>query len=193
MKKTILLIDGGFLRNAARAAKHTYDPSFIQRYALACLGKDEEFLRILYYDCVPYNGTALQPISGTPRTFVGSDRWLHDVAALDLFAVRTGVLKFRGFQRISPMHTGPLSDGDFKPKFEQKGVDMRIGLDIASYSDQHLVDRILLITNDTVCVPAMKFARIEGLQTVLVEVPNCKSSQELGEHADFRRLVAWPT
>ena len=192
MKTVILLIDGGFLRSVTRAAKNTYDPTFIQKYALACLGKDEEFLRILYYDCVPYNGSALQPISGTPKAFSGSDKWLHEVAALDLFAVRTGVLKFRGFERISKMHTGPLSDADFKPKFEQKGVDMRIGLDIASYSDQHLVDRILLVTNDTDCVPAMKYARIAGLQTVLIKVPNCKPAPELVEHADFQRPIPWP-
>ena len=31
-----------------------------------------------------------------------------------------------------------LTDGDFYPDFEQKGVHMRIGLDIATYSTERL-------------------------------------------------------
>jgi hypothetical protein len=53
----------------------------------------------------------------------------------DLFAVRTGVLKFRGFilktSGIPFTPAVPLTDADFEAKFEQKGVDMRIGLDMA--------------------------------------------------------------
>jgi hypothetical protein len=50
--------------------------------------------------------------------------------------VRRGVLKFRGYKpKQTPVNpTGPPTDADFAPDFEQKGVDMRIGLDIASYS-----------------------------------------------------------
>ena len=48
-------------------------------------------------------------------------------------AVRLGVLKFRGYKLKKTPVTGiaALTDADFKPDFEQKGVDMRIGLDIA--------------------------------------------------------------
>jgi uncharacterized LabA/DUF88 family protein len=192
MKKSILLIDGGFLRSQARTAQHTYNPPFIERFAHGCRAADEEFLRILYYDCAPFIGKAIRPISGTQQDFVGSDRWLHEVASLDLFAVRRGVLKFRGYERKRAHQQGPLTDNDFKPQFEQKGVDMRIGLDIASYSAEHLVDRIILVTNDTDCVPAMKYARIAGLQIVLIKAPNCNPAPELVEHSDFKRPIAWP-
>jgi len=193
MKSTIVLIDGGFLRSVTKLAGRTYDPPFIETFAHSCIGTDEECLRILYYDCAPFQGTAILPVSGASRTFTGSDRWLHEIAALDLFAVRRGVLKFRGFKRRSKMATGvPLRDSDFNPQFEQKGVDMRIGLDIAAYSSEHLAKRIILVTNDTDCVPAMKFARKAGLQTVLIQVPNCKPAPELVAHADFKRAVGWP-
>jgi len=191
MKSTIVLIDGGFLRSMARIAGKTYDPPLIERFAHACMGPDEECLRILYYDCAPYVGNAILPVSGTVKNFTGSDRWLHEIAALDLFAVRRGVLKFRGFQR-KPKTGTPLKDSDFNPQFEQKGVDMRIGLDIAAYSAEHLAHRIILVTNDTDCVPAMKFARISGLQTVLIQVPKCKPAPELIAHSDFKRPIAWP-
>jgi uncharacterized LabA/DUF88 family protein len=193
MKSTIVLIDGGFLRSQAKRASIPYKPHFIQKFALSCIGLDEECLRILYYDCAPFNGSATQPVSGTIRTFTGSDAWLHEIAALDLFAVRRGVLKFRGFERKKGVLPGATpTDADFDPQFEQKGVDMRIGLDISAYSTGRLAQRIILITNDTDCVPAMKFARKAGLQTILIKVPTCNPSPELVAHADFKRAVRWP-
>jgi uncharacterized LabA/DUF88 family protein len=192
MKSAIVLIDGGFLRSVTKSSGRVYNPAFIQTFAHACMDSDEECLRVLYYDCAPYVGRVIQPASGTTREFSGSDRWLHEIAALDLFAVRRGVLKFRGFERKRETLTRPLTDDDFKPQFEQKGVDMRIGLDIAAYSAEHLANRVILVTNDTDCVPAMKFARKSGLQTVLIKVPNCEPAPELVEHADFKRNVAWP-
>jgi len=57
---------------------------------------DEELYRILYYDCAPFVGTAVLPVSAQKKTFVGSDSWLHELARRDLFAVRRGILKFRG-------------------------------------------------------------------------------------------------
>jgi uncharacterized LabA/DUF88 family protein len=193
MKSTIVLIDGGFLRSMAKKAKKTYNPPFIEKFAHACIGADEECLRVLYYDCAPFEGSAIQPVSGTPRNFSGSDQWLHEIAGLDLFAVRRGVLKFRGFQRDPKVAPGATpTDSDFNPQFEQKGVDMRIGLDIAAYSAEHLAKRIILITNDTDCVPAMKFARKAGLQTILIKVPNCNPAPELVAHSDFKRSIGWP-
>lgn len=192
MKSAIVLIDGGFLRRVTNMAGRKYDSPFIQRFAHACTQSDEECLRVLYYDCAPYVGKVTLPVSGTEKEFKGSDHWLHNIAALDLFAVRRGVLKFRGFERTKRSADDGLTDDDFKPQFEQKGVDMRIGLDIAAYSAGHLAQRILLVTNDTDCVPAMKFARKAGLQTVLVRVPNCRPAPELVAHADFLRVVGWP-
>jgi uncharacterized LabA/DUF88 family protein len=85
-----------------------------------------------------------------------------------------------------------LTDADFKPDFEQKGVDMRIGLDIASYSASKCVDRIGLVTADTDCVPAMKLARKSGVQVVLIALPGGTTPSELAQHADYIRSVAWP-
>jgi hypothetical protein len=54
-------------------------------------------------------------------------------SAKNLFAVRRGVLKFRGFKpKKIPIATAKLTDDNFVPDFEQKGVDMRIGLDMAN-------------------------------------------------------------
>ena len=192
--KVAVLIDGGFLRVEARKAKKTYNPDYIERFALACKAADESLFRILYYDCALYSGTVKLPISGQPHTFQSSDAWLHELSHKDLFAVRRGVLKFRGFKpkRTPVSNPTQLTDADFQPDFEQKGVDMRIGLDIASYATNHAVDRIVLVSNDTDCVPALKYGRRAGLQTVLIEPPKVRLAPELLSHIDFKRAVLWP-
>ena len=85
-----------------------------------------------------------------------------------------------------------FSDDDFKPDFEQKGVDMRIGLDIASYSASKAIDRIILVSGDTDCIPAMKHGRKAGLQIVFVTFPGHRVAAEMLEHADYKRDVTWP-
>lgn len=194
-KRVALLIDGGHLRALVRKkAQRAYDPAFIEKVTHACILPDEELFRAFYYDCAPYTGTAKLPVSRASHQFTGSSAWLSELASKDLFAVRLGVLKFRGFVLKKPAAPGqPLTDGDFKPDFEQKGVDMRIGLDIATISALGTVDRIVLITNDTDCVPAMKLGRKAGLQIVLMVFPGQRAAPELVHHSDYHRpLAGWP-
>ncbi len=193
MIRVSVLIDGGHLRVLTRKAGYEYNPAYIEKVALACVMPDENALRMLYYDCAPYQGKARLPVSGDEFEFNGSDAWLKALAAKDLFAVRRGVLKFRGFKpKKIPISSAPLTDADFKPDFEQKGVDMRIGLDIANFAAAKSVDRIILVTGDTDCLPAMKHARINGLQVVLASFSNHRLAPELLWHADFERTVLWP-
>lgn len=193
MPKVAVLIDGGHLRVLARKAGHKYDPEYVEKVALACVLPDEQPLRFLYYDCAPFTGEIQQPVSGQPKIFDKSDGWLKDLAKRDLFAVRRGVLKFRGWRpKAVPVPPNVPTDADFEPNFEQKGVDMRIGLDFATFSATRAVDRIVLISGDTDCVPAMKHARKEGLQVVLISLPNHKVASELLWHSDFERRIAWP-
>ena len=191
--KVAVLIDGGHLRVLVRKAALEYNPDYIEKVANSCIDPNETLFRIFYYDCPPYNGNAKLPVSGATQTFTGTDSWLKDLASRELFAVRLGILKFRGFSpKKIPIANRALTDSDFKPNFEQKGVDMRIGLDIAKFCETKAVDRIIIITNDTDCVPSMKYARIAGLQIVLMKFPGLQAASELSRHADFHRVRAWP-
>lgn len=208
MKKVALLIDGGHLRVQAKKDGHRYNPDFIEKVAHACVIEAEELFRIFYYDCPPFSGTKPGEISGKDIVFSRADEWLHELATRDLFAVRLGVLKFRGWKLkkkrkgtllVAPsLSTNPppqgkvLSDDDFRPDFEQKGVDMRIGIDIASMADRRVVERIILITADTDCIPAMKYGRIGGLQVVAITLPNAGLTREFLAHVDIKRAIAWP-
>ncbi len=72
----------------------------------------------------------------------------------------------------------------------QKGVDMRIGLDIASIATRRLATQIVLIAGDNDFVPAAKFARREGIDFILDPMWQ-KVRPELNKHVDgLRSCVA---
>lgn len=188
------MIDGGHTRAVATRARLSYTPELVERLALSSVQDGERLHRALYYDCPRYAGKTKLPVSNEPFEFDGTDKWLKLLARKDLFAVRRGVLKFGGWKpRNVPVdHSRPLHDEDFEADFEQKGVDMRIGLDIATFASTKAVDRILLVSGDTDCIPAMKFGRIAGLQIAIASLPKKAPSSELQWHADFVRELEWP-
>ena len=193
--KTALLIDGGYLRASAKAAGHKYDNAFIESFAAKCTQAPEHLLRVLYYDSPQYRGKVQLPVSGKSTTFQASDQWLRDLAKLERFAVRRGTIGFRGWRpKNIPISGRALTDADFTPNFEQKGVDMRVGLDIATYSEHRSVDRIVLVSGDTDMIPAMKHARKAGLEVVLVQLPapTYRLHDTLQAHCDLVRDVGWP-
>lgn len=194
--KVALLIDGGYLRACAKAANHNYDNQFIETFAHRCVLQGEYLLRIFYYDSPQFRGTVQLPVSGNNTTFQSSDAWLRDLAKLERFAVRRGTLGFRGWKpkNIPIAGAAGLADADFVPVFEQKGVDMRIGLDIATFSRTKAVDRIILVSGDQDMIPAMKEARKSGLEVVSVQLaaPSKQLHDTLHAHSDFVRPVAWP-
>ena len=191
--KTAILIDGGYLRACSKAANINYDPAFIDKFARHCVGPDEYLLRVFYYDAPLYRGKVQLPVSGDQKTFQASDQWLVDLAKLDRFAVRRGTLGFRGWKpRTIPIAGAVLTDADFSPVFEQKGVDMRIGLDIATFSEHRTVERVVLVSGDTDMIPAMKHARKAGLEVIIVQLPTRPIHDTLQAHADLMRAIAWP-
>lgn len=84
-----------------------------------------------------------------------------------------------------------LTELDFELNLRQKGVDMKIGIDIASLAYKKQVDQIVLIAGDSDFVPAAKLARREGIDIVLD--PLGRSIKEsLFEHIDGMRSCGNP-
>lgn len=76
-----------------------------------------------------------------------------------------------------------LTPDDVRLGLRQKGVDMRIGLDISTLTLKKQVDTIILVTGDSDFVPAAKLARREGVEFLLD--PLWQSVKEdLHEHVD---------
>jgi uncharacterized LabA/DUF88 family protein len=195
--KICVMLDGGFVRALCKQSKRPpKNPQYIEKIARACRINDEVIHRIMFYDSGGFTGAAKLPVSGQVQQFTANDQWLHELSYKDLFSVRLGVLKFRGFvlnpKRIPYTPGQPLTDADFYPDFEQKGVDMRIGIDIANLSSNKSVELIALATNDTDCIPAMKHARRCGLQIALIGFTGFRPAPELLAHSDFRREIPWP-
>ena len=76
-----------------------------------------------------------------------------------------------------------LQESHFTFTTNQKGVDMKIGVDIASIAYKKQVDKIILISGDSDFVPAAKLARREGIDFVL-DAMHQNIKPELSEHID---------
>jgi uncharacterized LabA/DUF88 family protein len=199
--KIAVLIDGAFLN---KVIKKDPDPQRqalrITEFAKQCVEPDERLYRIFYYDCGPYDGTKAD-LSGNRVDFAAMPQYAYQKSLLahlarqPYVAVRLGMLSFDGWKvastamvrlRKSKLTAAALTSADFQPDFKQKGVDMRIGLDTALLAMNGLVERIALVTCDSDFIPAMKLARREGLQVVLVTLRG-KAKPELAHHADLYR------
>lgn len=74
----------------------------------------------------------------------------------------------------------------------QKGVDMRLGLDISTITLKRQADTLVLVTGDSDFVPAAKIARREGAEVILDPLGQ-KVDDDLEEHVDGVYSVLKPS
>jgi uncharacterized LabA/DUF88 family protein len=74
------------------------------------------------------------------------------------------------------------SDGNLV--FNQKKVDMLIGLDTAHLSYNKIVDEIIFFCKDKDLSPAFKLARINGLNVSIVDIGGINISEHIYRHID---------
>jgi len=207
MKKTAILIDGEFFSIAlGHDLRLTRRPSAAEIYQHACRLVDpatEELLRIFYYDSHSFAGHSRHPVTRQLLHFSHTHqarartRFLSELGQMDLIALRCGKTRPRGWHLknayLSQLTHGDLrrpTADDYELRFEQKGVDMRIGIDVATLALNHYVDRIIVVTNDTDLIPALKVARRCGIQVVIAQIGSFNPHHDLVEDADFRRHYA---
>ena len=202
-----ILIDGGF---AKRRLGSKDQPATAEDFAalVDALAQHEALMgqrvyRIYYYDSVPLAGSETNPLSGERVNFGGQPvasraRQLFDkLIEQPFFALRLGELAFNGWGvksyllRKADEGRVEVTATDLVPQISQKGVDMRIGMDIAALSLKKLVQTIVLVTGDSDFVPAMKFARREGAQLYLVTLGQ-SVKPALHEHSDLRLTLDLP-
>ena len=110
------------------------------------------------------------------------------------FAIRLGVLSSeRLTYQLKPtplkklcngtLTVDALGDKDIELNIEQKGVDMKIGIDIASLAYKKQVNQIIFISGDSDFVPAAKLARREGIDFILDPMRQ-HIRDDLNEHID---------
>ncbi len=206
MKKAPVLLDLGFVLHKLRGRLSGQRPTAdnVHHFARECIAEDEELFRIYCYHSRPYGEKRTHPLTGaqvdfsaTP-TYEGMTTLIRELELKDNVAFRAGELTFDGW-RIKPQavkdlgdNGRPLAEDDLIPDLKQKGVDMKIGLDVAWLASNSIVERIVLVTSDSDFIPAMKFARREGVQIVLVTMGHYRIKRELKVHADQVRDVSYP-
>lgn len=207
---TAILVDGAFYRKRAFKAYGDKTPkeradeldNYCRRH-LTEHGIRHNLYRIFYYDCPPMNKNLWHPFNKKDVDFAKTDTftWANDffeeLKSKRKFAIRLGKLADKqAFYNLNPKITKKLCNGtmkwedltenDFVLNVDQKGVDMRIGLDIASLAYKKQVDQIVLISGDSDFVPAAKLARREGIDFILDPLGSTVKP-DLLEHIDGLR------
>jgi uncharacterized LabA/DUF88 family protein len=200
-ERVAILLDGGFVKKKLQERLNHF-PSVGEIVDLTSTlmtharlqGKD--LFRVYYYDAPPFEGTGRNPIGGAVLNFSATPQAAQNRALIDSlelqpdFAVRRGTIVQTGWKlgraalRSLARNQRTIAANDLVPDMAQKGVDIRIGLDIAWISLKRVADILVLVTGDSDFVPVMKFARKEGLK-VYVETLGHGVRRELKAHADF--------
>ena len=197
-----ILLDGGFVTRKLRERLEKFPTAaevvefcfqeIIRHVALNSFS----LLRIYFYDSPPSQDKLTNPISRAPLELSQTDRFkemttlLNDLELQDNFALRTGETAVHGWKlgRAALKNIGgqtrPLTGADLVPNIEQKGVDLRIGLDIARLALREMVGTLVVVTGDSDFIPAFKFSRREGVRVYLHHMGH-SISRELKVHTDL--------
>ena len=200
MRTYAILIDGGFAKrklgtNLSPATAQDFQNLISLLQALPEL-RAQTLHRVYYYDSTPLLSAHTKPLNGGKVEFANqqiatrSQRLFEQLWKLPYVALRLGELSFNGWAVNSKVLDKAQGDSvtvrhdDLKPQITQKGVDMRIGMDIAALTLKKQVQTIVLVTGDSDFVPAMKFARREGAQLLLAPLRHT-IRPAMYEHSDL--------
>jgi len=203
--KVAILVDGAFYQKQAyilfgkkspeRRADELYQ--YCYRHVTA---SERKLYRIFYYDCPPSEKEIYHPLTQKNVSLRKSPlySWATEFHSALLkkrsVAFRRGellessagyMLNHHSLKRLcrGEITVADLKEQDFYLDIIQKGVDMRIGLDIASIAQKKQADQIVLIAGDSDFVPAAKHARREGIDFILDPMWHT-IKDSLNEHID---------
>lgn len=213
MIRTAILIDGAFYRKRAYYLFGDKSPQQrakeLSSYCHRHIKEEKEsstLYRIFYYDCPPINKQVYHPLLkkaidlGKTSDYLWANEFFKELKHQRKFALRLGRLaEEQAHFNIKPdifrkvingtLSLESLTEKDFSLSVSQKGVDMRIGVDISSLAYKKQVDRIILISGDSDFVPAAKQARREGIDFIL-DPMRSPIKDDLFEHIDGMRTKA---
>jgi uncharacterized LabA/DUF88 family protein len=211
--RTAFLVDGGFFLRRYHRLQGSRPPREAARalhwMCLEHLRKvsrhKDNLYRIFYYDCPPLTKKAHNPLTGNAVDFAKTPmaewrlNFFEELKRRRKVALRLGYLnEHSGGWTVKPhamkellsrrIRVDDLNETDLTYDVRQKGVDMRIGLDIASLAYKKSVDQIILVSGDSDFVPAAKLARREGIDFILDPMWG-QIRDDLHEHIDGLQTV----
>lgn len=160
MHKVAIFIDGGYLDHELDKKRqgNRIDYQLLVKNIVARSGTDKEITRIYYYHCLPYQDNP--PTDEQREKFSRTQKFFRALQRSPRFEVRTGRLAYRG------------NKADGTPIFEQKRVDLMIGLDLMALATKNIIDEVFLIAGDSDFVPAVTAVKKEGIVCYLVHGDN---------------------
>lgn len=215
MAQTAILVDGGFYRKIANRNWGQHPPKeaaqALFKYCTRHLkerGRFHDLYRIFYYDCPPIKKQIYHPLTQRTIDFSKTEQYkwmtefLDELKQMRKVALRLGsidennsafTIKYQPLKKLcaGTISVQDLTESDFEPDIKQKGVDMKIGVDIASLAYKKQVNQIVLIAGDSDFVPAAKLARREGIDFVLDPL-GAPIKDQLFEHIDGKRSCGDP-
>ncbi|MBU6462245.1 MAG: NYN domain-containing protein [Bradyrhizobium sp.] len=199
--KFAILMDGGFVKKKLKQTTKNFPSVADFRTEVARIKAHpalvgHDLLRVYFYDAPPASGAMTNPISQAQINLNAHPDHPKNVSLHQLlevepdFALRMGESAIHGWtignSALKQMARTPrqLVATDMVPNIEQKGVDLRIGLDIARLALREMVSAVVVVTGDSDLVPAFKFARREGCRVYLDHMGH-SVRRELKVHADL--------
>ena len=205
---TAILVDGGFYRRRSYSCFGDKSPQeradeleeYCKRHLTERKAYWHQLYRVFYYDCLPIEKKVYNPLTkkqvdlSKSPTYNWSNEFYDCLKKKRKFALRYGKLADgqdhynlteKAFRRLcnGTLKFENIEEKDCVLNVEQKGVDMKIGLDIASLAYKHQVNQIILISGDSDFVSAAKLARREGIDFILDPL-GAPIKPDLFEHID---------
>lgn len=172
--KAAIFVDGGYFDLVSRDCG---SPRIDFGKLATELSRPDDLLRTYYYHCLPYMSPV--PTPEEEERYAGKQRFFSALNRLNRFEVREGKLEYRGTDRESS-----------RPIFEQKRVDIYLGVDLVLLAVKQRIHRAILITGDSDFLPAIRAAKNEG---VLIHLYHGTGPQQphrdLWEEADDRTVI----
>lgn len=168
MSRVAIFIDGAYL---SYMLKDEFDLAKIDYKALADNMSDGmDVLRTYYYHCPPFQSS--NPTTAERERFARAQSFFVALDRLPRYEVRLGRLAPRG------------TDANGKPIYQQKRVDIMLGVDLALLAGKSQITHAVLLAGDSDFIPAVEAAKNEGVLVRLYHGKNCH--KDLWDCADER-------
>ncbi len=171
--RVAIFVDGGYLESVLR---DEFRGARIDHGKLSStMAGDDTILRTYCYDCPPYQSNP--PTEEEKTRYANKRRFFTYLERLPRYSVRLGILA----KRTSP---------DGSPRFEQKRVDILLGVDLVQLAAKGQIQQAILLAGDSDFIPAVTAAKQEGVIVRLYH--GARPHNDLWQEVDERVRIDQP-
>ena len=166
--RVAIFIDGAYLDYVL---KDEFNDARIDYQVLSqSLTGDADLLRTHYYHCPVYQGNP--PTQDERERYAAQRKFFTALEQIPRCTVRLGRLAYRG------------SDHQGRPRYEQKRVDILLGVDLVLLAAKQAIQEAIIVAGDSDFIPAVTIAKAEGVLVRLYH--GARPHSDLWQEADER-------